>query len=69
MKQLYFRLITFFFLHVKSDLLILVSGNIVEYAEFNGAAHFLCFRQEKPFLNKFSQKNQNCQFKLKFGLE
>ena len=27
----------------------------------------LCFRPEKPFLGKSGQKNQNCQFKLKFG--
>ena len=25
-----------------------------------------CFRPEKPFLGKSGQKNQNCQFKLKF---
>ena len=25
------------------------------------------FRQETPFLAKFGPKNQNCQFKLKFG--
>ena len=29
--------------------------------------HFFCFRPEKPFLGKSGQKNQNCQFKLKFG--
>ena len=29
--------------------------------------HFFCFRPEKPFLCKSGQKNQNCQFKLKFG--
>ena len=28
---------------------------------------FFCFRPEKPFLGKSGQKNQNCQFKLKFG--
>ena len=28
---------------------------------------FFCFKPEKPFLGKSSQKNQNCQFKLKFG--
>ena len=29
--------------------------------------HFFCSRPEKPFRGKSSQKNQNCQFKLKFG--
>ena len=29
--------------------------------------HFFCFRREKPFLGKSGQKNQNLQFKLKFG--
>ena len=29
--------------------------------------HFFCFRSEKPFLGKSSQKNRNCQFKLTFG--
>ena len=29
--------------------------------------HFFCFRPEKPFLSKSGQKNQNCQFKRKFG--
>ena len=29
--------------------------------------HFFCFRPEKPFLGKYGQKNQNYQFKLKFG--
>ena len=29
--------------------------------------HFFCFRPEKPVLGKSGQKNQNCQFKLKFG--
>ena len=29
--------------------------------------HFFYFRPEKPFLDKFGQKNQNCHFKLKFG--
>ena len=29
--------------------------------------YFFCFRPEKPFLGKSGQKNQNCQFKLKFG--
>ena len=29
--------------------------------------HFLCFWPEIPFLGKFGPKNQNYQFKLKFG--
>ena len=29
--------------------------------------HIFCFRPEKPFLGKSGQKNQNCQFKLRFG--
>ena len=28
---------------------------------------FFYFRPEIPFLGKFGPKNQNCQFKLKFG--
>ena len=35
--------------------------------ELNGVVHFFCFRPETPFLGKFGPKNQNCQFKLKFG--
>ena len=31
------------------------------------SVHFFCFRPEKPFLGKSGQKNQNCQFELKFG--
>ena len=38
-----------------------------EYAEFNGSIHFFCLRPEKPFLRKCGPKNQNCNFKLKFG--
>ena len=38
----------------------------IEYAEFNGAVHFFCFRLETPFLGKFDPKHQSCQFKLKF---
>ena len=40
---------------------------LFEYAEFNDAVWFFCFRPETPFLGKFSPKNQICQFKLKFG--
>ena len=29
--------------------------------------YLFCFRPEKPFLGKSVQKNQNCQFELKFG--
>ena len=35
--------------------------------QFNGGVHFFCFRPETPFLGKFGSKNQNYQFKLKFG--
>ena len=29
--------------------------------------HLISLRLEIPFLGKFGPKNQNCQFKLKFG--
>ena len=35
--------------------------------KLSGGAHFIRFRMETPFLDKLSPKNQNCQFKLKFG--
>ena len=35
--------------------------------EFNGGVHFFCFVLEMLFLSKFGPKNQNCQFKVKFG--
>ena len=38
-----------------------------EYAEFNGDIPFFHFWLELPFLDKLCSKNQNCQFKLKFG--
>ena len=38
-----------------------------EYVEFNGGVPFFCFRLETAFLGKFPPKDQNCQFKLKFG--
>ena len=28
---------------------------------------FVCLRPKTPFLSEFGPKNQNCQFKLKFG--
>ena len=37
------------------------------YAEFNDAVNFFCFSVEILFLGKFGPKNQNYQFKLKFG--
>ena len=39
-----------------------------EYVEFDGVFHFFFFfcRSEIPFLDKYSLKTQNCQFKLKF---
>ena len=33
----------------------------------NCGVHFFCFRSEKTFLGKSTQKNQNRQFKVKFG--
>ena len=33
-----------------------------DYAEFNGALHFSCFRRETTFLGKFGPKLQNRQF-------
>ena len=36
-------------------------------AEFNGDIYFSFFTTEIPFLGKFGPKNQNYQFKLKFG--
>ena len=38
-----------------------------KYAEFNGDVHSFCFWSEIPFLGRFGPKNQNYQFKLKFG--
>ena len=38
-----------------------------KYVEFSGAVSFFRFWLEIPFLGKFGPKNQNCQFKLKFG--
>ena len=32
-----------------------------------GSVQFFCFRKETPFLGKIGPKNQNYQFKLKFG--
>ena len=40
---------------------------LFEYAEFNDMVDLICFRLEISFLEKFGPKNQNCQFKLKFG--
>ena len=31
--------------------------------------HLICFRVEIPFLDKFGPKNQNCGFRLKFGIQ
>ena len=41
--------------------------NYCKNTEFNGGVHFFCFRSEVHFLTKLGPKNQNCQFKLKFG--
>ena len=37
-----------------------------KYVEFDGDLHFF-LQLEFSFLGKFGPKNQNCQFKLKFG--
>ena len=39
------------------------------HTEVNGTVNLICFRQEISFLGKFGPKNQNCQFKLKFGTQ
>ena len=36
-------------------------------AEFNGNIYFSFFTTQIPLLDKFGPKNQNYQFKLKFG--
>ena len=38
-----------------------------KYVEFNDGVDFFCFRLKILFWGKFGPKNQNCQFKLKFG--
>ena len=43
-------------------------ARLIQYAEFIGGVHIFCFTWETPFLGKFGSKNQNCQFKLKFGI-
>ena len=39
-----------------------------EYAKCNGDIHFFPFPPEIPPLGKFGTKIQNCQFKLKPGI-
>ena len=34
----------------------------------HSGVHIFCFRSEIPFLRKLASKNQNCYFKLKFGI-
>ena len=36
--------------------------------KFIGDVRFFRFWLETSFLGKFASKNQNCQFKLKFGV-
>ena len=43
-------------------------SHMSKIAEFSGDVHFFSFRPEISFLDKFRPKNQNCQFKLKFGM-
>ena len=38
-----------------------------EYVKFHGDAYFFYFLPEIIFLGKLGPKNENCQFKLKFG--
>ena len=42
----------------------------LKYTELNGDLHLFCFRLEKNFffLSKFGPENQNCQFRVKFGI-
>ena len=40
---------------------------IISLTEFGGEVYFLCFRAEVSFFGKFVPKDQNCQFKLRFG--
>ena len=40
---------------------------VFKYKDFNGGIHFFCFRPETHFLGEPGTKNQNFQFKLKFG--
>ena len=39
-----------------------------EDTKLNSDVHFSCFTLEIPLLGKFGPKNQNCQFRLKFGI-
>ena len=45
----------------------LVPG-LIPFAELNSEVRFSYFQPEVPFLGKFGLKNQNCQFKLRFGI-
>ena len=57
---------------VKKYQIVSLSWNLVprltQYAEFNGGVHFIRYRLEIPFCTNLFQKNQNCQFTLKFGI-
>ena len=40
---------------------------VLVFGELIGAVHFFPFWLDIPFLGKFGQKSQNCQFRQKFG--
>ena len=47
---------------------MLIIVDFFEYVEISGDdVYFFFFGPEILFLGKFGQKNQSCQFKLKFG--
>ena len=48
-------------------LVLTLIQNWVSNAELSGHVHFFCFWSEIHSLGKFDPKNQNYQFKLKFG--
>ena len=40
---------------------------LIRVCRIQSGCSLFCVRRETPFLGKFGPKNQNCQFKLKFG--
>ena len=40
---------------------------LIRICRIQWGAHFFCLGRETPFLDKCGSKNQNFQFKLKFG--
>ena len=56
---------------VKATLFRYILHLIVDYFEYvkaNDGVHFCSFSPEIPILDKFGPNNQNCHFKLKFGI-